>query len=418
MAEIPGQEPSPSRPHPSVFMVLVIPYGMVGGFVSVVLAYLLSKAGVSVERIATLVAISLLPTVWGFGWAHLVDTTLSRKGWYLLGAVGSGLGLLSLGMLPADGTHLPLLTVIALASMVASTFVSNAAGGLMACVVPAALKGRAAGWYQAGNFAGMGIGGGLGLWLAQRLSGTWMPGAILGGVCLLCCTGLLALPEVESTLRAATYGGTLRNLIRDVWRVARSRMGFLALILCILPIGSGAAMNLWAAVAGDWQVSVATVALVTGVLGGVLSSVGCLAGGWICDRMDRKSAYVLYGLLQAACAVGMASAPRTEAMYLLWTSLYALVAGLTYAGFTAFALEAMGTGAASTQYNAFVSLSNAPITAMIMLDGWAHTHWGARGMLNTEAAMGVIGMMLFGGVVVLVSRARPLPEPGLLVGPD
>ena len=78
------------------------------------------------------------------------------------------------------------------------------------------------------------------------------------------------------------------------------------------------------------------------MLGGILSAVGCLAGGYICDRMDRKTAYVAYGVLQAVCAVGMAFAPRTEQMYILFTSLYAFITGLTYAGFTAFVLEAMG----------------------------------------------------------------------------
>ena len=32
--------------------------------------------------------------------------------------------------------------------------------------------------------------------------------------------------------------------------------------------------------------------------------------------MNRKSAYALYGLLQALCAVAMALAPRTESMYI------------------------------------------------------------------------------------------------------
>jgi hypothetical protein len=42
----------------------------------------------------------------------------------------------------------------------------------------------------------------------------------------------------------------------------------LALLIVFLPIGSGAASNLWAAVADDWHASANTVALVTGVVGG------------------------------------------------------------------------------------------------------------------------------------------------------
>ena len=47
------------------------------------------------------------------------------------------------------------------------------------------------------------------------------------------------------------------------------------------------------------------IALVTGVLGGIVSAAGCLVGGYWCDRMDRKTAYALYGLLQAVCAIAM-----------------------------------------------------------------------------------------------------------------
>ena len=42
-------------------------------------------------------------------------------------------------------------------------------------------------------------------------------------------------------------------------------MGFVALFLCFLPIGSGAASNLWSAVAADWKASADAVAMVTGV---------------------------------------------------------------------------------------------------------------------------------------------------------
>ena len=112
--------------------------------------------------------------------------------------------------------------------------------------------------------------------------------------------------------------------------MARQRIGFLALFLCFLPIGSGAASGLWSAVAGDWKASADTVALVTGVLAGIVSAAGCIAGGFVCDRMHRQWAYVSFGILQALCAVGMALAPRTEAMFVAFTLFYAFVTGLTY----------------------------------------------------------------------------------------
>ena len=393
--------------HPVVFMVLILPFGVMAGYVTVALAYLYAKAGIPVGQVAALVAVGILPHTWKFAWAPLVDTTLSRKKWYLIANVVSAAGILATGIVPVRVSSLPMLTTVVLASNVAVTFLGMATDSLMAYGTSVESKGRAGGWFQAGNLGGSGIGGGAGLWLAQHLSGQSTACALLAGACLLCCLGLCFLDEPISTIRESKLRLTFVHLCRDVWGVARSRPGFLALFLCVLPIGSGAASNLWSAVAGDWHATADTVALVTGVLGGILSAAGCLMGGWVCDHMDRKAGYVLYGVLQAGCAVGMACAPRTQSMYVLWTCMYAVITGLTYAGFSAFTLEAIGTGAAATKYNIFASLSNAPIYYMTLVDGVVYTRRGAAGMLNTEAVICILGMLLFVGAVAAVNRSKP-----------
>jgi MFS transporter, PAT family, beta-lactamase induction signal transducer AmpG len=395
----------PSHTHPIVFMFLIIPFGVVSGYVAVSLAYLLSKTGVPVERVAALVAASIIPHTWKFAWAPLIDSVLTRKTWYFLACVFSAVGIWVTGLVPLSTSSLSVLTMVVLLTNFAVTFLGMATDSLMAYGTPPELKGRAGGWFQAGALGGSGLGGGAGLWLAQHVSnGT--TAAILAGGCLACCGALFFVPEPDSTIRDERIFKTLGNVLKDLWGVARSRAGFLALFLCLLPIGSGAASNLWSSVAGNWHASAETVALVTGVLGGILSAVGCLAGGWICDRIDRKNAYVVYGGLQALCAFGMAIAPRTRWSYIIFTLLYAVITGLTYAGFTAFVLEAMGTGAAATKYNVFASLSNAPIYFMTLIDGWAYGRWGAAGMLNTEAAVCLLGMAFFLGIVALVNRSN------------
>ena len=207
-------------------------------------------------------------------------------------------------------------------------------------------------------------------------------------------------------MRAPALRARSSHVCSDMWDVSAGAAGILALLLCFLPIGTGAASNLWSAAADDWHVSADTVALVTGVLGGVVSAVGCIVGGYVCDRMDRKQAYALYGLLQATCAVAMALAPRTEAMYIVFTTVYAFITGLTFAGFSAFVLEAIGLGAAATKYNVFASLSNMPIAYMTVVDGWANTRWQAGGMLYTEAVFAVAGVLLFLLATALTARRR------------
>ncbi len=392
------------RVHPVVFLFLILPFGVMGGYLSVAVAYMLTQAGITVEQTATLIALGLLPHTWKFAWAPIADTTLSRKSWYMLASVASAAGIWATGILPATPTSLPMLSFVVLASNVAVTFLGMSVESLMAYGTPENEKGRAGGWFQAGNLGGAGLGGGAGLWMARHLPAPWMAGAVLAIACLLCCLALRFVPEPGAAHREGGLARKLGNVGIDLWNVAKARAGFLALVLCFLPIGSGAAAGLWSAVAVDWRASANTVAIVTGVLGGVVSALGCLLGGWICDRMNRKAAYALYGVLQAACAVLMALAPRTEEMYTIFTLLYALITGLTYAGFTAFVLEAMGLGAAATKYNIFASLSNTPIYYMTRIDGWAHARWGSGGMLRTEAVFGMAGLLVFLGILAALPR--------------
>lgn len=406
----------PRHTHPSVFMFLITPFGALSGYLTVAVAFLLAQRHIGVEAIAALIAASLGPNVWKFLWAPIADITLTSKKWYMISAVVTAAGIWATGALPMTAKGLPLLTAVTLVANIACTFMGMATQSLMAHGVPDAEKGRAGGWFQAGNLGGGGLGGGVGLLLAQRLPQPWMSGAILAVLCMACALGLLFVQE-PPRVRTGNVWQAVAGVGRDMWNLARARMGFVALFLCFLPIGSGAASGLWSAVASDWKASADAVALVTGVVGGLVMAVGSLAGGWVCDRMNRKGAYALFGVLQALCAVAMAIAPHDERQYIVWTTVYAFVTGLTYAGFTAFVLEAMGHGAAATKFSVFASLSNFPIMYMTTIDGAAHTRWtaiatqvgralgnpvlgarladagGASGMLYTEAVVGMIGLL-------------------------
>jgi MFS family permease len=379
-----------------------------GGYLSVAIGYQLTQAGVGVEEVAALIAASYIPQTWKFLWAPLADTTLSRKTWYALAGLVSALGIFVTGAVPANAASLPLLYAAVLISSLASTFLAMATESLMVYSTPPELHGRAGGWFQAGNLGGNGLGGGAGLWLAQTLPDPWMAAAVIALACALCCAALWFVPEPPQLARTDRYGRQLIAVLKDLWQVVRARAGILALLICFLPIGSGAASNLWSAVADDWNASANTVALATGVFSGIVSALGCVFGGYGADRMDRKTAYILYGLLMAISTVAMALAPRTETMYVVFTLIYAFIQGLTYAGFTAVVLETIGLGAAATKYNLYASLSNMPIAYMTLIDGWAHTRWGAAGLLNVEAAFGVVGIVVFIAVAMTLPR-RALP---------
>src|SRR5882724_7293359 len=102
------------RTSPVVFLVLILPFGVMSGYLTVAVAYLLSQAGLSVEEIASLVAVSFIPHTWKFLWAPIADTTLRRKTWYLLAAAVSAAGIWATGAVPAQSRFVPLLYAVVL----------------------------------------------------------------------------------------------------------------------------------------------------------------------------------------------------------------------------------------------------------------------------------------------------------------
>jgi PAT family beta-lactamase induction signal transducer AmpG len=401
-----GKPTAPKAAHPFLFLVLFLPFGAVPGFLTVALAYELSKKGISTGDIAVVVGISYLCLIFKWLWAPLVDTLLTRKIWYVGSTLVCGFGLWLAGH-AAMGEHpsLPLISAALTLSNFTATLLAMAVESLMAATVVDSERGRAGGWSQAGNLGGQGLGGGLSLWLIQSQGfSDAASGAVLGLICALCCLALFwvddsrPLLKVDGHVEAAGHLGVAANLRAigdDLWDLLRSRVGILALMICLLPIGSGAAQNLWSPIAEEWHASAGVVAFVTGAMSGLISAVGCLIGGWLCDRMDRRTAYCVFGFLLVITAIGMALCPRTSNQYIFWTSAYALVVGLCYAAYCAVVLEAIGDTAAATKFSFLSAVSNAPIMLMTFVDGAANTRWGTNGMLWTDAWCGVAGIVVF-----------------------
>jgi MFS family permease len=416
----PAATPHGRAPHPFLFLILFVPFGAVPGFLTVALAYELSKKGISTSDIAIVVFISYLCLILKWLWAPLVDTLLTRKIWYVGSTLVCGLGFWLAGR-AAMGEHPSLVLISAWLSVsnFTATLLAMAVESLMAATIPDERRGSAGGWSQAGNLGGQGLGGGLSLWLieSQGLSEA-QSGAALGLLCALCCIALRWVDDTRPLLKvdghlevADRLGivGSLKAIGRDLWELLRSRIGLLALMICLLPIGSGAAQNLWSPIAGEWHASADVVAFVTGAMSGLISALGCLAGGWLCDRMDRKKAYCLFGFLLSLAAVGMALSPRTSNQYIFWTSAYAFVVGLCYAAYCAVVLEAIGKTAAATKFSFLSAVSNTPIALMTLVDGAANTRWGTQGMLWTDAWCGVAGIAVFIGLAAAVRRhGKPL----------
>ena len=255
-----------------------------------------------------------------------------------------------------------------------------------------------------GHLGGAGLGGGAGLWMATHLAYPWIASGVLGMAILLCALPLLALPGASRDHRRPHYVQSLLGVASDVWSIARSRAGFLALLIFILPLGTGTAANLMPSIAGDWKASADLVALVSGVAGGLFATVGAIGAGFVCDRLERKSAYALFSIIQAACALAMAFAPHTPAMFVVFALAYAASNGIAYAGFSALTLETIGKGAAATKYNLLACFANVPVLYVAIIEGQVQTRWGSVAMLTSEAVLAACGLLVFGAVALVTTR--------------
>jgi MFS family permease len=401
----------PRGPHPAVFFGLILPYGASFGYVSVALPYIASHRGVSAEAAGAVVAAAYGPHAIKFLWAPVVDTTLTKKAWYLIALAMICAGTTASAAMPISSAAMGTLTTIVVSSQVGLTLLGMACENFLAYCVPEAEKGRAAGWFQAGSFAGLGCGGGLALWLSEQLPQGWMVGASLSAIMLFSAIPLLRLREPGRS--GHSLPAALRDLARDLKSIAVSRAGILGVLVCLAPVGASAASNYFGPIADGWHTPLETVALVTGAIGGIASAIGAIAGGWLADRVNRKVAYCLGGALTTMTGVAMAAAPHVQAAYVFFTLLYSVFQGLAFACFTAFVLETIGQGAAATKYNIFASIANFAIKYMIRFDGRLHTLYGADGMFYGDAVATFASIVvLLVAVAALGQKRRPAPSFG------
>lgn len=374
---------------PFAFFFLVLPYGISSGFVSITLPFFLTKAGFSVAAAGAIVAVGVSANLWLFLWGPLADLTFTPKRWYLIGLTTGAAAIFALSLLPFQQSAAALLTVVVFVSQVATTLVILPLGGLMAHTVPSDRKGRAAGWYQAGNLGGNGVGGGAGVWLGAHMSKE-LAGSVLGIAMLLSAVALYVASDVRIVSPGESFRSRMRLLARDLLAMVKMAIPLLTIFLVASPIGAGAMNNLWSAVADDWRASADVVALVTGVLNGIVAAIGCVLAGWIVDRFGRWWAYFGFGTALAFVAIAMAALARTPLVYEVGVLIYSFFVGAGYAAYSAMVVHAIGKGVASTKYAFCQSLGNLPVVYMTALNGYVHDKFGPGWMLMSEALAAIV----------------------------
>jgi MFS family permease len=367
---------------PFYIFFLLIPAGISQGFVSVALPYLLTEKGFSVQLAAEIVAFGLSANLWRFLGGPIADASLTLKKWFWIGLSATVLTLFLLCIINYSQQQTTLIFILVFISQVAATLTMLPVGGIMANRIAPHEKGAAAGWFQAGNLGGTGIGGGIGLWLAIHYN-TIVAAIVLIVIMLLCTWPLFKIKDVISNENKLLH--EIKKVGIDIIEMIKMPVALFTVLLISLPIGTGAISYLWSAVGKDWHANVDTIALTTGILSGVFSALGSAAGGYMADKMGVWSSYFITGILSAVTAIVMAVCNYSPVVFIVGVLVYAFVLGMCYAAFSATLLFAIGKKSASTKYSLLSSFANLPVVYMTATVGWAHDYKGNRFMLFTEA---------------------------------
>ena len=386
--------------HPSVFFLLNLPFGITGGYITVVVPYLVTRAGLPVLTAASIVAVGLAPKAGKLFWAPLADVGLTLKKWYIIGAATAGGMLLLQGLVPLTRVTIPFVTAALFAAELGSSLISPSLGGLMAEALPDRLKGQAAGWYQLGGKVGAGAGGGIGLWLAVHATIRATPGMVLGLACIGCIIGLRFLHEPERDLSANALD-RVRQIARELWELLKSREGLLVAALALSPIGISGIDDLWSAVAWEWGVSAGTIVLVTGFGRAAIAGAGCLLAGWWAGRTDRRVVYLATGTFVAIAGIALALTPHVPRVFIVGTLTQKFCIGMADVALSALILGVIGRSAAATKYTVLVALGNIGELYMTVASGWMHDRWSSTTMLVVES---VSALVCVGVAAVVLKR--------------
>lgn len=406
-------------PHPALIATLILPYGAAFGFMAYALPPLAVRNGIPDADIGKVIASTFIIHTLKPLWAPAVDTTLTRRAWYLIALVLTIAGVVVSASMPLRPESLGALTVVLMASQLGITLLGMACESFLALLVPDEEKGRAAGWYNAGNLGGVGVGGWAGLKLASALPHGWQVGAVMGAVMLLCALPLLALKAPPRDLdHPPRLVDAIKQLGRDLASLATTRFGLTGLLIAASPVGCAALSNLWNAAAPRWGVTADyharfaglgwssddILGLVNGLLGGLVAAAGAMVGGLLADRMPRRLAYAISGACMAACALGASFLPLTPTVFIAFVVAYSFFSGIAYAAFSGFVLETIGVGAVATKYNIFAGCANLAIGYSTYFDSAGLDRWGARGMLRTDASIIASGIAVVLLIVFVIAR--------------
>jgi MFS family permease len=295
-------------------------------------------------------------------------------------------------------------------------------------------RGLANGFMFAGASVGQAIGGSAVLYLAAVMpfQSTYL--FVAGMILIVTVFVGLGLREPKRAPREdgtahpgamAGIAGELGAFVRgSLFAFFRTRGGFIGLLFALLPAGAYAlGLALQANLAVELGLTDPQVAALN-LWSTVIFALFCVTGGWISDRLGRRTSLALFLALTAVPTLWLASVmqkaewiwpvdtqaadrimPSAALVTAFWIAVlaYNAISGLGYGVRTALFMDVTIPRVAATQFTAYMAMLNFVISYTATWQGQAIERWGYPKTLLIDSCIGLVSIAL-----LPLMRKRPV----------
>jgi MFS family permease len=393
----------------AVFTLLYAAEGAPIGFIWWTLPALLRAEGLPLEQITGLTAVLLLPWIFKFAWAPLVDALRSRwwgfRAWIVTAQALMGLSLVPLVWLhPAE--HFDVWRWLLLVHAFSAATQDVAIDALAINSVPPGERGFLNGCMQAGMLTGRSVFGGGALFAAAWLGRDWMIAMLVAWI-WISMPAALFLKEPTAREPVAARARELRHVLASI---ARSKTMWMGLAFALT---SAAAFEATGQLAGpfliDRGVPGSTIGLFFGVfvVGAMLA--GGLIGGRLSDRWGRLRSVAVFlagfvGVIVALAAADLSGGRHPIVLMALLTAMYFFIGLFTAASYALF-MDLTDPRLAGTQFSTFMAATNGCESWSALAGGRIAGGAGYPAAFLVMSAVSLLSLGLLGAL-----RPRPTPS--------
>lgn len=419
----------------TAFSLLYLSEGIPFGFSAIALTTYLRQQGVGNTEIGLFTASLYAP--WGFkwAWAPFVDLVRlkrfgARRFWIALSQIFM---VLTLGLVWVvdPGANLPLLTLLIVIHNIFASIQDVAIDALAVQVLPPDERGTANGFMFGASYLGQFLGGSGALWIAGALGFGLTYPYVLGLLILILVFVTLRLNEPPPEALAAVAGRT-KVLSKLAYRLGKYGMDLLrgfflsgrgpvaGVVFALMPFGALAlGLALGTTMMVDLGMNENRIAAVN-AWATVLAALGCVAGGFISDRIGHRKAlsawFVLTTLptfwLSARFAGSEGMAGITQADYWIAALTYSFASGLITGTSAAVFMGLTSPLVAATQFSGYMAMRNLVYTYSAAWQGWFADLKGYAETLRLDAFIAFIPLL----AIILLKPANPVPLVGEAAG--